>query len=63
MHNRGREAEKNEWMAKAPARAARRKLYYDAGLAASPALDQSGSSKQSHSVTVTQKGQRDDFRL
>ena len=62
MHNRRREAEKNEWMAKALARAARRKLYYDAGLAASPALDQSGDLKAvALSVTITQKGQRDDF--
>ena len=45
MHNRRREAEKNEWMAKALARAARRELYYDAGLAASAALVQSGDIK------------------
>ena len=38
MHNRRREAEKNEWIAKALARAARRKLYYDAVLAASPSI-------------------------
>ena len=64
MHNRRGEAETNEWMAKALARAARRKLYYDAGLAASPALV-SGQAicKQSHSVTLTQNGQRDDFEL
>ena len=54
MHNRRREAEKNEWMAKALARAARRKLYYDAGLATSPAFYGpvrrfNGSRTQSHS--------------
>lgn len=49
MHNRQRQAERNEWVAYAVARAAGRKLYYDTGLAASQKVVQSGSTKQSHS--------------